>query len=152
MTELRFTTTLAPRPRGGVLVELPFDPNEAWGEKERHYVTGSIGAHRFRGVLTTTGGRNELQLGPAWCRDPRVGPGARVAVALRPEGPQLGSMAPDIAEAIRAAPAARRYFESLATFYRKGFVDWIEAARGPETRASRIAATLASLEAKRNGR
>ena len=57
---------------------------------------------------------------------------------LAPEPPQLETVAPDIREALVAAPAARQQFESVATFYRKGFVDWIEAAKRPETRAARI--------------
>ena len=58
-------------------------------------------------------------------------------------------MAPDIAAALTAAPDARRQFESLATFYRNGFVDWIESAKRPETRAKRIADTVAALRAGR---
>ena len=37
-----------------------------------------------------------------------------------------------------AEPAARRRFESLASFYRNQFVHDIEAAKRPETRARRI--------------
>ena len=149
MTELQFTTTAEPRARGGITIALPFDPDAAWGRKQRHYVAGTIGGHRVRGVLSTADGRWVLALGPAWCRDPRVGAGARVAVVLRPEGPQLDSTAPDIAAALRDEPLALGFFESLATFYRNGFIDWIEDAKRPDTRAKRIAA---AVEALRNGR
>ena len=146
---MEFTTRAEPRPRGGITIELPFDPDAEWGRKDRHYVAGTIGGYGMRGVLSSEADRWVLSLGPAWCRDPRVGPGAIVDVALRPEGPQLDSMAPDIAAALTAAPDARRHFESLATFYRNGFVDWIESAKRPETRAKRIADTVAALRAGR---
>ncbi len=144
---IRFTAVVQPRPRGGVAIRLPFDPSAEWGKKDRHDVTGTIAEHAVRGRLTDTGEFFQLELGPAWCRDPRMGPGAEVEVVLGPEGPQLSTMAADLAEALVAAPEARSYFESLATFYRNGFVNWIEAAKRPETRANRIAATIDALRA-----
>ena len=144
---VRFTATVEARPRGGVTIRLPFDPSAEWGTRYRHDVTGSIGGYPVRGTIASTEGTHLLQLGPAWCRDPRVGAGYRVEVVLGPEGPQLATMAPDVAEAFAAAPEARRFFESLATFYRKGHIDWIESAKRPDTRAKRIAATIVALEA-----
>ena len=101
----------------------------------------------MRGTVTAVGDDHFLLLGPAWCRDPRVGPGAHVTVSLAPEGPQVAALASDIRAAFAAEPEARRFFESLATFYRNGFIDWIEAAKRPETRARRIAEMLAALKA-----
>ena len=77
----------------------------------------------------------------------RAGRGAQVAVALALEGPQVGAMAEDIAAALEANPDARHFFESLATFYRKNFIRWIEGAKRPETRAKRIAETVSTLRA-----
>jgi hypothetical protein len=37
-------------------------------------------------------------------------------------------MAEDIAAALGAEPEARRFFESLATYYRKNFIRWIDGA------------------------
>jgi Bacteriocin-protection, YdeI or OmpD-Associated/Domain of unknown function (DUF1905) len=130
-----------------VAVRIPFDPSGAWGDQARHNVTGTIGGYGVRGSLTTVGEDPYLLLGPAWCRDPRMGPGAQVTVALRPEGPQFNSLSPDFREALGAEPEARRFFGSLATFYRNGYVDWVEAAKKPDTRARRIAETVAALKA-----
>ena len=152
MSAQRFDTVLEPRPRGGVSVRLPFDPDVAWGRKDRHYVTGRIQGYSVRGVLVAAGDGDYLQLGPSWCRDPRVGPGAHVSVVLAPEGPQVEMLADDLGLALRDAPVARRFFESLATFYRKGYVDWIEGAKRPETRARRIAESVEALEAGRRER
>jgi uncharacterized protein YdeI (YjbR/CyaY-like superfamily) len=91
-------------------------------------------------------------LGPSWCRDRRLAPGESVTVELEPEGPQIDSMAPDLAAALIAEPAARRFFESLATFYRKGFVAWVEQAKRPDTRARRIHESVAALKARRDSR
>ncbi len=131
---------------------MPFDPSAAWGASDRHNVTGIIEGRRVRGTLTIVGGVHYLLLGPAWCRDPRVGPGANVTVVLAPEGPHLGSLATDFRARLEAEPEARRFFESLATFYRKGYVRWIEEAKRPETRSKRIEETVAGLKAGRRQR
>ena len=142
-----FATAVESRPGGGVAIRVPFDPSTAWGAKDRHHVAGTIGGLEVRGTVTSVGDEHYLLLGPSWCRDPRVGPGARVTVSLAPEGPQVGALASDIRAAFEAEPGARRFFESLATFYRNGFIDRIEAAKRPETRARRIAEMLADLNA-----
>jgi hypothetical protein len=120
----------------GARVEMPFDPDEAWGAKDRHHVAGKIGGCPFRGELKREAGVWTLSLGPAWVRDNPHGPGDEVEIQLAPEGP---SIAADLAEALSASPAGKRFFESLPTFYRNNYVRWIESAKRPETRAKRIA-------------
>jgi hypothetical protein len=143
--EIRFTTTAQPRPRGGISIVLPVAAAATWGARARHDVTGTIGGYPVRGNLVQVDGQDVLELGPSWCRDPRVGPGTTVEVVLAPEPPQLETVDPDLRAALLAVPAARRQFESLATFYRKGFVRWIEEAKRPETRTARIERTIAAL-------
>ncbi len=142
-----FTATSTARPRGGISIALPFDPAEVWGDRDRWYLAGSIERYPMRATVTPGDGAPSLELGPSWCRDPRVGPGATVQVSLHLEGPQLDSIATDVADALRAEPKARRFFESLATFYRKGYMTWIDGARRPEARATRIAETVTALKA-----
>ena len=144
-----FTAAVEARPQRGIAIRIPFDPSAEWGAKERHDVTGSVAGHKVRGRLTMRGGQHYLELGPAWCRDNRLADGADVSVEIAPEGPQLVSMAADLAAALNAEPEARGFFESLATFYRKGFVRWIEGAKRPETRAKRIAETVAALKSRK---
>ena len=50
----------------------------------------------------------------------------------------METLAADITAALNQAPEAKAFFEALATFYRKGYIDWIEGAKRPETRAARI--------------
>ena len=137
MTEQRFEATIV-KLKSKAVLPIPFDPNEVWGEKRRHHITGSINGHRIRGVLDWNGTQPVLSLGPAWRRDAGLDVGDQVEVVLGPEGPQFADLAPDIAAALEGAPEARAFFEALATFYRKGYLKWIEGARKPETRAARI--------------
>ena len=148
----RFRTTLAARARGGVAVRLPFSPDEAWGQRARHDVHGTIAGHAMRGKLTAVDDGFELQLGPSWCRDPRMVAGAEVDVVLAPEGPGRGSMGQDVDAALDAAPDARAFFESLPTFYRKNYARWLDSAKRPETRARCIAEFVDLLRAGRRER
>ena len=120
--------------------------------RRRGGIAGTIEQYPMRATVTPDDGDPMLTLGPAWCRDPRVGPGASLRVSLHAEGPQLDTISPDFADALRAEPEARRFFESLATFYRNAFVTWVEGAKRPETRARRIAATVDDLKAGRRER
>ncbi len=149
MRTMTFTASARARPRGGIAIALPFDPAEVWGERDRYYLAGTIGSYPMRAVVTPADGEPTLTLGPAWCRDPRVGPGASVRVSLHPEGPQLDTIAADLADALQAEPRARRFFESLATFYRKAFVVWVDGAKRPETRTKRVEETIRALKAGR---
>jgi hypothetical protein len=149
---MTFEAVLEPRAGGGVRIQLPFDPDEVWGSRARHSVNGTIGGHPVRGPLTQAGSTHVMDLGPTWCQDPDVAPGTTATVILAPEGPHLGSMAADLADAIAADTAARATFEALPTFYRKNFLRWIDGAKRPETRARRIADTVAALHEGRRER
>jgi uncharacterized protein YdeI (YjbR/CyaY-like superfamily) len=63
-----------------------------------------------------------------------------VIVELAPEGPQRGDLADDISAALEANPAAAAFFDTLAQFYRKAYLRYIDATtRRPDLRAARIA-------------
>jgi uncharacterized protein YdeI (YjbR/CyaY-like superfamily) len=65
-----------------------------------------------------------------------------------PEGPQRGDLAEDVAAALAANPEAGAFFDSLAQFYRRGYLTWIDATmRRPDVRAQRIADVVALLAA-----
>ena len=144
------TTVLASGSR--IYIPIPFDPNQAWGRKQRHHVRGTINGAAIRGPLGNDGANYFLPLGAAWRRDAKIDAGAAVSVILSPEGPQREDLAPDIAAALAAEPAALAFFESLAMFYRTGYLKWISGARRPEVRAARIAEMVELLKAGRKSR
>jgi Bacteriocin-protection, YdeI or OmpD-Associated/Domain of unknown function (DUF1905) len=151
MTTQRFKTMVA-KEGSRTSIAIPFNPNEVWGVKQRHHITGSINGCGVRGSLGSDGGQYFLPLGAAWRRDNGVEAGAEVEVVLAPEGPQADALAPDILVALESKPEARAFFESLATFYRTGYIRWIEGAKRPETRSTRIAEMLSLLKAGKKQR
>src|SRR5881396_4666 len=112
VTTQRFTATIAASGTRA-FIPLPFDPNESWGAKQRHYITGSVNGCTVRGSLDSNRAQYFLPLGAAWRRDNGLEAGDEVEVVLSPEGPQLERLAPDVAAALDAEPQARAFFESL---------------------------------------
>jgi hypothetical protein len=135
------------RKRTKTYVPIPFDPNEAWPGADRHYVRGTVGGCRIRGLLRLEDEGFVLPLGPAWLRDNVIPTSATIDVVLEPDGPQSEALADDIVRAFTASPEAEMFFQSVAPFYRKNFLRWIDQAKRPETRASRIAEMVTMLEA-----
>jgi uncharacterized protein YdeI (YjbR/CyaY-like superfamily) len=81
-------------------------------------------------------------------RDIGVLVGDEVIVELTPEGPQRADLAEDISAALAANPAAAAFFDTLAQFYRKAYLRWIDATtRRPQVRAARIAEVVDLLAA-----
>jgi len=131
-----------------VLVPVPFDPDTVWGGKLRHHVTGTVNGMGVRAVIEDVGGIKGFVLGAAWRRGCGIGPGDTVSVVLGPEGPQRDGLSDDVATALAASPAAGEFFDSLAQFYRKAYLTWVDSTkRSPERRAARIAEMVTLLEA-----
>ena len=130
-----------------VFIPIPFNPNDVWGVKQRHHITGTVNGHGVRGSLGSDGTQYFLLLGAAWRRDCGIDAGTKVDVILSPEGPQSESLSADIINALDAEPQAKAFFESLATFYRNTYIKWIESAKRSETRTARIQELIKLLKA-----
>jgi hypothetical protein len=145
----KFTTTLADNGRAGAFVAVPFDPDEVWAAKRRHHVRGTVNGCGVRGVIETGDAQPGFTVGAAWLRDFRGGAiGDTVTVVIAPEGPQRNDLDDDVAAALDANPEAGAFFDSLAQFYRKAYLKWVDGAkRRPEVRAERIAELVQLLTA-----
>ena len=146
MTTQRFKATIS-RSGTRTVIHVPFNPNEVWGVKQRHHVTGSVNGRAVRGPLGSDGTQFFLPLGAAWRRDNGLEAGAKVNVVLSAEGPQSATLAADIASALESEPQAKAFFDDLATFYRNTYIKWIESAKKAETRSRRIREAMQLLNA-----
>jgi hypothetical protein len=151
----RFGAHITSDSSGRAVIAVPFDPDQTWGAKAFHPVGGTIQpvagtscGRRLRGRITTDGNQWVFTLNSMWMRDTGVAVGDEVMVELEPEGPQRGDLADDIASALEANPAAAAFFDTLAQFYRKAYLRWIDATtRRPDLRAARIAEVVELLAA-----
>jgi hypothetical protein len=129
-------------------VVVPFDPDEAWGAKAAHHVNGTVNGCRVRVTLSPGAGGWAFTLGPARALELGAVIGGEVIVELTPEGPQRADLAEDIAAALAANQAAAAFFDTLAQFYRKAYLRYIDATtRRPDVRAARIAEVVELLAA-----
>jgi uncharacterized protein YdeI (YjbR/CyaY-like superfamily) len=100
-----------------------------------------------RAVVEPLDGGFGIFLGSAWRRDCGIAAGDAVSVELLPEGPQRDDLEPDFRAALDASPDAGAFFDSLAQFYRRAYLKWIDATkRRPDVRAQRIAEVVRLLE------
>jgi hypothetical protein len=132
----QFRAQVSADSRGRAVIAVPFDPDEQWGVKAVHHVNGTVNGCRVR--VTIAPG----DTGWAFTLNPRLGlaVGSEAIVEVAPEGPQRGDLAEDISAALAANPAAGAFFDTLAQFYRKGYLRYIDATtRRPDLRAARIA-------------
>jgi Bacteriocin-protection, YdeI or OmpD-Associated len=151
----RFGSHITSDSDGRAIIAVPFDPDQTWGAKAFHPVGGTIQTvtgiscgRRLRGRLTLDGGHWVFTINPMWMRDTGVKVGDEVIVELEPEGPQRQDLADDIASALEANPEAAAFFDTLAQFYRKAYMRWIDATtRRPEVRAARITEVVDLLAA-----
>lgn len=148
MGSQRFRAVIAADRGDSAVITMPFDPDAAWGAKANHPVSGTINGCRIRTRLVSAGSGWVLPLAPKRLRDMGIAIGDGVNVELAPEGPQRGDLADDVAAALAANPAAGAFFDTLAQFYRKAYLRWIDATtRRPDLRAARIAEVVSLLAA-----
>jgi hypothetical protein len=139
----RFRTVVAADSRGRPVIVIPFDPDEMWSVKAVHHVGGTIDGKRIRTTISPDGSGWAFSVRPA-----TAAIGDDVLVELEPEGPQRADLADDISAALAATPAAGAFFDTLAQFYRKAYLRWIDATtRRPDLRAARIAEVVDLLAA-----
>ena len=142
MRAQRFSARVGEGTRGHGVIAIPFDPDREWGARAAHRVGGTVNGKKVRGTISPGGPGPGwvLTVTPMWMRDAGVTAGQEATVELAPEGPQRDDLADDVRAALEASPAAAAFFDTLAQFYRKAYLRWIDATtRRPELRAARIA-------------
>jgi Bacteriocin-protection, YdeI or OmpD-Associated/Domain of unknown function (DUF1905) len=141
-----FRVRVSADPRGHGVITVPFDPDEAWGVKAVHRVNGTVNGCRVRVTLAPGESGWAFTLNPGRMDGLGIAVGSEVRVKLAPEGPQRADLAEDIAAALAANPAAGAFFDTLAQFYTRAYLRYINAtSRRPDVRAARIAEVVGLL-------
>jgi len=153
MSRERFKTTIETGERGRVFITIPFVPNDKWGKKPRHFVTGTlngVGVQRIPGKpgRSSLHARQQGAPGQGFRRA-----GDAVTVMIEPQGAGTTSDLPeDLAQALADEPEAREFLEGLSAFYRNTYLKWITEAKKAETRADRVNQTVKLLQKKKKQR
>ncbi|TAJ50065.1 MAG: DUF1905 domain-containing protein [Herbiconiux sp.] len=123
-------------------VAFPYSVPELFGVKGRVPITAEIDGEPYRGSLANMGGPAHIFPVLREIRE-RIGkePGETVHVTVRLDtAPRTVALGPDARDALIAAGQSDA-FDSLSYSHQREYQQWIDAAKRPETRASRITKT-----------
>jgi hypothetical protein len=133
----------------GTFFEVPAEVMAALGARKRLPLSVRINGAAYRTTTAVYGGRFYVPVRAEIRTAARVEPGQRVTVELRRDDePRTVALPADLAAALEAAGLSAA-FERFSPTHRKEYVQAVEGAKRPETRAARIAKTLEATAAKR---
>ena len=113
----------------------------------------TVGGHSYRTTVARMGGRFLVPLSAENRTAAGVAAGDQVEVDIVLDGGAREVAVPgDLAAALAQDDAAQATFDGLSFTHRKEWVRWIEEAKKPETRATRLARTVESLHAGKRAR
>jgi hypothetical protein len=149
MARWEFETVLSRPPGVGTwtLALVPPAIAEETGIRARVRVKGTIDGVPFRCSLLPAGGGRHFVVVNREIRD-RIGKvaGASVKVLMDVDtAPVVVAIPSDFAKALRGNKRAQKAFENMAPSHRKAYVQWIEGAKMPETRARRLKKALGMI-------
>lgn len=149
----RFRTTVELGGRTATGLQVPDEIVHALGTGKRPAVRVTVGQHTYRTTIGARGGRFLVPLSADNRTAAGVAAGDQVDVTIEADSaPRDVAVPDDLARALSGEPAAGRFFDTLAYSHRKEWVRWIEDAKKPETRATRLQATLDALRDQKRRR
>ena len=126
-------------------VKIPFDVKAVFGTA-RPPVRAALDGYVFQTTLTPYGGVHYLGVNQKVRAASGLKIGDRIEVTLEAdESPRIIKPPTDLARALKANPAAKARWDELSYTHRREYVDAVEKAKQPETRARRIAQTIDRL-------
>ncbi|HTQ89213.1 MAG TPA: YdeI/OmpD-associated family protein [Streptosporangiaceae bacterium] len=150
---MRFRATVELGGKTATGIEVPEDVVAALGSGNRPPVTVTVGGHSYRTTVARMGGRFLVPLSAENRVAAGVAAGDQVEVDIELDsGPREVAVPGDLAAALAGDDTARANFDGMSFTHRKEWVRWIEAAKRPETRATRLAKTVESLHAGKRAR
>jgi Bacteriocin-protection, YdeI or OmpD-Associated/Domain of unknown function (DUF1905) len=137
---------------GGHLVEVPPAVVEALGGKGRIPVTATFDGVPYRGSIVRMRGVAVLGVQKAIMAEAGVSVGDSLTVVVRnDEAPREVEVPDDLAEALARNGPARTAFEGLSFSHKREYVEAINQAKRPETRARRVERTILALIDRASG-
>ncbi len=151
MDEVRFVTRVE-IPEGQVtatMFEAPVDMRATFG-RARPPLLVTVNGHTYRTTPGVYGGRAYVPVNRANRAAAGVQAGDEIEVVLALDRePRTVDVPTDLAAALAADQAAQERFAAMSYSHRREYVDWIEQAKRPQTRARRV---TACVERVRTGR
>lgn len=151
--QITFRTTIELGGKTATGFAVPDDVVASLGAGRRPAVRVSLGQHSYRTTIASMGGRFMIPLSADNRAAAGVAAGDDVEVQLEADtAPREVALPADLADALAHDEPARTFFQALAYTHRKEWVRWIEDAKKPQTRTTRLAATIDALHAGKRTR
>lgn len=145
---MRFSSTVELGGKTATGIPIPDEVIEALGTSKRPPVTITINGYTYRTTAVRMGGQFYVPLNAENREAAGVAAGEDITVDIEPDtAPREVTLPDDLAAAMD--DAARTAYDGLSYTHRKEWVRWVEEAKRPETRATRIEKTVTGL---RDGR
>ena len=152
MAVKRCTVALERVGKTATMFRVPFDLEEAFGRK-RPPVSVTIRGHTWWTTPGVYDGVGHVVVNRAVKAATGVDAGDRVRVTMELDTkPRTVRVPADLRAALAEDPGAKAAFAAMSFTHRREYVDWIEAAKRPETRARRVAGTVERVRAGRTAR
>jgi hypothetical protein len=151
-TTFRAPVRSSGRGGGGHLVDVPPEVIEALGGKGRIPVTATFDGVPYRGSIVRMGGGAVLGVQKAIMAEAGVSVGDTLTVVVRnDDAPREVEVPNDLAAALGRDDVARASFDGLSFSHKREYVDAINEAKRPETRARRIERTIQAMHQRASG-
>jgi hypothetical protein len=131
-------------------ITVPADVLDSLGAGRRPSVSVTIYGHNFRSTIGSMGGVAKIPVSSAVRTAAGVAAGDMLDVeVILDTAPRQVSVPEDLTAALADKPETREFFGQLSYSCQHAYVTWIEQAKKPDTRASRVTQTAALLAGKR---
>jgi Bacteriocin-protection, YdeI or OmpD-Associated/Domain of unknown function (DUF1905) len=141
---MRFASTVELGGKTATGIPIPDEVIEAIGASKRPPVTVTVNGHTYRTTAVRMGGRFLVPLSAENRDAAGIAAGDDVTVDIAPDTASREVTLPEDLEAAMD-DHARAAYDRLSYTHRKEWVRWVEEAKRPETRATRIQKTVAGL-------
>lgn len=143
---MKFKASLRLEGKTATGIEVPADVVAALGKGKRPPVYVTIRGYTYRSTVAAYGDLFMLPVSAEVRKQAGVVAGETVEVEVALDEEQRTVVLPnDLAQALAAAPEAKRFFESLSYSQQRRYVLSIEDAKTAETRVRRVERTVAML-------
>ena len=136
---MQFRTVIELGGKTATGLNVPAEVVAALGSSRRPAVVVTVQGYRYRSTVAVMGGRFMIPLSAEHRRLAGLAAGDTVDVDLEldTEVREL-RVPPDLAQALASDEAAAQFFAGLSHSQRRGYVEWIESAKKPDTREARV--------------
>ena len=130
-------------------LELPKSASAKLGTRGRAAVIGTMNGFSIRTSLSPSGtGTHLMTVNKQMQAGAKARPGDRVSVVIELDTkPRVVKVPADLQKAVNSSAKAKTLFADITPRAREEWVQWIDDAKQPETRARRIARSVEMLEA-----